>query len=510
MPIDNSTRELSFDNSVKVAESGKPILGRLEGICADFLHKTRNGRKYSEKLWDKIFNSPIIKEQFDCGGIFGELDHPEDRDEVCSEKIAICMPKPPKKDNSGHLVGIFDILDTPCGRIAHTLAEYGYKFGISSRGNGDVYTDENGEECVDEDTYQLNAFDLVLLPSVKEARLRLVNESLENKKSFKQAINEALEKSDTADRKVMQDILDDLKIDYKNNPQLNEVDNIDADQKTEEADDDGSDVINDLQEALEQKSKLEQKVIELNEKLSVCYAKEISQKAMVDRYTKCIATLSDEAKKVKVLESKVSTLQEELNLKSNQLNEQLDKNEKLSDLNNQIKQTRSKINESISIKDAEISSLKSTISKLEEDLDKNKSDNQELINSLQESIQDLQANSQIKNSEYGTKLEKANKLVEQYKSTAKAVVSKYIDLQAKYLGVNSSDITCRLSENYSLKEIDSVCNELKNYQLNLNRLPFSVGSKNIKMNIKESVEKKPTSNSADVVDNQLLKLVGIE
>lgn len=511
MPIDNNTQELSFDSSVKVADSGKPILGRLKGICADFLRNTRNGRKYSESLWDKVFNSPLIKEQFDCGGIFGELDHPEDRDEVCSEKIAICMPKPPEKDKSGHLVGIFDILDTPCGRIAYTLAEYGYKLGISSRGNGDVYTDANGEECVDEDTYQLNAFDLVLLPSVKEARLQLVNESLNNKKTFKQAINEALEKSGKDDRKVMQDILDDLKIDYKNNPQLTEVDNIDADQKDDEADDNGSDVIDDLQEALEQKSKLEQKVIELNEKLSVCYAKEINQKAMVDKYTKCIATLSDEAKKVKVLESKVSKLQEDLDLKSNQLNEQIEKNSKLSEANSRITHNTRKLDESINDRETKINSLNSKVIELKKSLRQQHADNEQQVNQLKESIQNLKTNSQIKNSEYTTKLEKATKLAEQYKATAKAAVNRYIDLQAKYLGVNSSDITCRLSENYSFNDIDNVCNDLKNYQLSLNTLPFNVGSKKIKMNIKESVEKnKPANNSADVVDSQLLKLAGIE
>ena len=31
------------------------ILGRLVGPCADFINPTRNGRKYTEELWDKVF-----------------------------------------------------------------------------------------------------------------------------------------------------------------------------------------------------------------------------------------------------------------------------------------------------------------------------------------------------------------------------------------------------------------------------------------------------------------------
>lgn len=101
----------------------------------------------------------------------GELCHP-DYDEVDMEKVAVIMPEPPKKDKNGKLVAYIDILDTPCGRIAYQLAKYGYKFGISSRGNGDLIEDYNsGEEMVDPETYSLNAFDLVEIPAVKEARL---------------------------------------------------------------------------------------------------------------------------------------------------------------------------------------------------------------------------------------------------------------------------------------------------------------------------------------------------
>ena len=183
---------LKLDDSVKQNNKGQVILGRLTGPCADFIHPTRNGRKYDESLWEKVFNDPIVNEYFEAGGIPGELDHPTDRLETCSEKIAIMMPDKPTKDNKGNLIASFDILDTPNGRITYTLAKYGYKLGISSRGGGDTYTGADGEEHVDEDTYDFHGFDIVLLPAVKSARLQL-QESLQNGKTFKQAINESLE-----------------------------------------------------------------------------------------------------------------------------------------------------------------------------------------------------------------------------------------------------------------------------------------------------------------------------
>ena len=66
------------------------------------------------------------------------------------------MPEKPKKDKDGKLVAYLDILDTPNGRIVATLAKYGYKLGISSRGTGEVYDDYDGQH-VDEDTYKLEA-----------------------------------------------------------------------------------------------------------------------------------------------------------------------------------------------------------------------------------------------------------------------------------------------------------------------------------------------------------------
>lgn len=113
MADNKKLEQLKYDDKVRTNSKGKAVLGTLEGPCAEFIAPTRNGRYYSEELWEKVFQNPLVKEQLDCGGIFGELGHPDDRDETDATKIAICMPEAPKKDGNGRLIAKFDILDTP-------------------------------------------------------------------------------------------------------------------------------------------------------------------------------------------------------------------------------------------------------------------------------------------------------------------------------------------------------------------------------------------------------------
>ena len=215
MPIKRLTEDtvLKFTKLSPEEKEKRGILGRLYGKVADFTNGTRNGRLYSEQLWEKLFNSDLIKERFANGGIFGQLCHP-DYEEGHMEKVACVMPEPPVKDKDGQLVAYIDLLDTPCGRIAYQLAKYGYKLGISSRGSGDLIEGPDGEEEVDPDTYSLTAFDLVEVPAVKSARLSFV-ESLDKTrygKTLRQSLTESLEKASEEDRKLMKESLDTLGI----------------------------------------------------------------------------------------------------------------------------------------------------------------------------------------------------------------------------------------------------------------------------------------------------------
>lgn len=201
----NTRENLVLNDKVKFDNKGGSILGVLEGPVADFIHPTRNGRLYGEQLWENVQHNEIVKEQIANGGILGELDHPKDRDDICTEKVAIRMAELPVKKEDGKYYGKFDILDTPCGRIVYTLAKAGFKLGVSSRGNGD-YDEYTGE--VDPDSYDFVCFDVVTLPAVKEARMNLVTESLDENsrmKKFKKLLNEQLSKESEENKRLMED-----------------------------------------------------------------------------------------------------------------------------------------------------------------------------------------------------------------------------------------------------------------------------------------------------------------
>ena len=495
--------DLVLDDTVKKNSKGEAILGQLYGPCADFLLPTRNGRGYSESLWEKVFDSEIINEYFEAGGILGELNHPADRSETDLEKVAVCMPEKPKKDKDGHLVAKFDILDTPNGRIVYTLAKYGYKLGVSSRGDGEVIEGLDGD-TVDEDSYTLEAFDIVLLPAVKAARLKMV-ESVQ--KSFREALTESLNKSTPEERKIMEDTLRGLKIDYKSE----KTDNIDVNQKTNTANDVGVDVINDLQEALKREQSLRIQLKKLQEQLSVCYTKESKLEGDVQRYKSSVINLSSSAKQVKDLKAEIEGLKEQLLEKDKEIAVRDGRISKLVESRKTDKTSTQNLNESIQTKDTRISELSRQNRKLQENLESVKRDSEKEMSSLTEQIEDMKKNSYIKKKEYETKIGKANKLVEQYRATAQKAVDKYISFRAQTLGVSPEEIKNRLSENYSFNEIDSVCESLQNYQINISKLPFDVNKGSVRVKVTESKKDplKPKSVVDDEVDDQLLRLAGI-
>lgn len=197
---------LAFDDLTEEEKAKRHILGRLYGPIADVVRPTRNGRKYSEELWEKVFDNPIMKEKFRNKVMYGELGHPEDRTEVDMSKVAVCMPEAPKKDRDGHLIGYFDILDTPNGRILKTLCDYGSTLGVSSRGTGDVVEGLDGEEEVDPDTYECECWDIVLVPAVESARLAFTEGlSKKGRLPLREALEKQIGSASEEDRAVMED-----------------------------------------------------------------------------------------------------------------------------------------------------------------------------------------------------------------------------------------------------------------------------------------------------------------
>ena len=416
---------------------------------------------------------------------FGELGHPEDRTETDMSKIAICLAEQPKKGKDGKLYGVFDIINTPCGKILKTLLDYGCKVGVSSRGQGDVITDYSGNEAVDPDTFECECWDAVLLPAVKSARPVYVTESLQQKpltESLQKIINSANEE----DKKVMTETLHELNINYT--PSAETAVDINVNNEQLAANNVGANVIQDLQEALKQNAKLQVEVQTLNEKLSVSYTKEAELNDQLLKSKQIASALKESISQYKQAQVTIQSLRKALQEKNNELKQSQTLAEQYKANNEKVITGNRQLNESISDKDRTIKSLNSKIERLSESYKAKEHDFNTQIDELNEQLQDSKKNYDIKNSEYSYKLSQSNKLVEKYKNIAKNAVDKYITIQANKIGVMPSKIKERLSESFTFNDIDKVCDDLMQYRVDIAKLPFELTDRKVKVKVNESTQ----------------------
>ena len=631
--MDRQKEQLTLNDKVKFDNKNGAILGVLEGPVADFQHPTRNGRLYSEKLWDNVLKNPLVMEQFKNGGIVGELDHPADRDDICTEKVAIIMPEPPVKKN-GQYYGKFNILDTPCGRIVYTLAKAGFKLGVSSRGTGDVneYTDE-----VDPSTYEFTCFDVVLLPALESARMKLVTESLDTKKvDYKKLLKEDINNAKEEEKSVMEETLDHIgiKLDenkeqecvichkpfegYGNNAEpvaegrccdecnakvviparieeINKHKKLDEAKEKDEAEeaqvepqDDASEdkiispeTMDDIE--IEEKENSEPcqiddaKLIELLHKFLEGEGLELDgegeeEQHFIDLFheivcpecavkepedgldnikdgtaqdeepevgdsesSELVAQVQDLLKENGSLKEELKTLQAEKAVsgaKVSRLNEELNnfksvaanagkkaleyrnletKTSSLREAIESLKESVAESNKEVELQSAKISQLTEAKEDLLNKFNALSSENKK----LKEKLQSTETNSTKQLTESSKKIAKAKKLIEQYKGLAHQNANRYIELKARGLGISKNEILNRLNESYTLDDVDSVCDDLKEYSLNISTLPFAFDKPgSAKVRIREDRSKDPLnkmdSQYDDTVDDYLLELAGLK
>lgn len=605
--MEKKNEQLTLNDKAKFDSKGGSVLGILEGPVADFAHSTRNGRHYSEELWENVLKNPLVQEQFKNGGIVGELDHPVDRDDICTEKVAVLMRQPPVKKD-GKYFGKFDILDTPCGRIVYTLAKAGFKLGVSSRGTGDVddYTDE-----VDPSSYDFTCFDVVLLPAVESARMKLVTESFDKKKvNYKKLLKEDINRSTPEEQKIMEETLNNIGITLDEElekktlaenketedkpeeelavsekepiaaPEVEEtaveevaveeptVDEIaveepvvdtatdeiasetcadieddklvellhafldsqgleldgtgdeekqfvelfhqivcpedvikepeegldikpeDAQDTAEEVDDVESDeLIEQLQKMLRENRNLTDELQRLQADKAVSNAKVVKLNEELNTFKSIAASAGKKALEMKGFEAKVNTLTEE----NASLKEQLEKG------NERSKLFESRISKLVESKKA----AESAVCELE---NKNKE--------LEESIRSATTSTDQKLTEAKGTIAKAKRLIEQYKGLAHDNANRYIEMKARSLGISKNEILNRLNESYTLDDVDVICDDLKDYSLNLSSLPFAFDKPGkAKVRMREDHRRDPLKNVDsgydDTVDDYLLDLAGL-
>ncbi len=252
-----------------------------------------------------------------------------------------------------------------------------------------------------------------------------------------------------------------------------------AEDDAEPADDNGDDeVVESLKEMIRKKEALEAEVNDLRKAKAVGDAKEQELQEKLTRYRKAFKQTSAEAAKVHELQSKVNGLTEQLTQSKNT-----------------IKRLTEKVNNARQLKES-IEANKSNEKRLNES-----------VNRLTEANKTLEAKLEGQTKQYVKKLQERTDLAKTYKARFLETLNKYVESKASMLSVRPSEITSRLNENYTLADVDAVCDQILESAIPFSRLPFG-GRTKTSARISESVSRQSKYEEDDLSD--LYELAGLK
>ena len=252
-----------------------------------------------------------------------------------------------------------------------------------------------------------------------------------------------------------------------------------TEETADSADDNGDDeVMESLKEMIRQKEALEAEVSELRKAKSVGDAKEKELQEKLARYRKAFKQTSAEAAKVPELQSTINGL-----------------NEQLTQSKTQIKTLTEKVNNARQLKES-IEVGKTNEKRLTES-----------VTRLTEANKALEAKLEGQTKQYTKKLQERTDLAKTYKARFLETLNKYVEHNARLLGVRPSEITSRLNENYTLTDVDAVCDQILDSTVNFSRLPFG-GRVKTSARISESVSRHANYDEDDLSD--LYELAGLK
>ena len=281
---------------------------------------------------------------------------------------------------------------------------------------------------------------------------------------------ESDEESDDAEENIEQETAEETPVET-----IEQVDDND-----ESADNNGDEeVIESLKEMVRQKEALETEVSDLRKAKSVGDAKEQELQEKLQRYRTAFKTTSAEAAKVPELEAKVKEL-----------------TEKLTQSQSNVKALTEKVNKA---------------QQLKESIEGNKVKERHLteeVSRLTKKSETLEAKLEGQTKVFTEKLQERTNLAKTYKACFIEAINVYIKSKANMLGVAPSEITSRLNENYTLQDVDAVCEQILDSTVNFGRLPFG-GRTKTSARIAESISK-PRNSGYDDDLSDLYELAGLK
>lgn len=449
-------------NESKSRQVHPGCLGTLDGPCADLKKATRNGNFYSRKLWENVFNDPIVKESLEDRILIGELDHPGDRLETKAVNAAIVMTDYEFRDDEGLLYGTFDILDTPNGRILKSLLDYGCKIGVSSRGEGDVTANDEGVDVVDEESYSFMGFDAVVLPAVKAAKPSL-RESLDRKSmTLKESLMKQVQESTTiAELNLIKSVVEAA--DLPDSDSL--LESVNNKSQEIEGTTGSSNLLEDLEKASGQISNLTSEINKLKEELTTCKSR---MSKLMKSKIKVVDDLRQSNRKLKDLNQKYSCSVFDLSESA----------KRSEGLESQIKGCKSKIDKLESIKkslERQVSKLEESLSSSQDALRKKSEEASKLkiqVESLKKTSSQKLTESKSRTDKVSQDLKESKNLAEKARRGLKSFTESYVKDYCDSHGLSYDSVKNFLKEGMTKSEVDTLLESKLNESDRYKKLPF--------------------------------------
>jgi hypothetical protein len=257
-----------------------------------------------------------------------------------------------------------------------------------------------------------------------------------------------------------------------------------TEESEESAEDNGDDeVIESLKEMIRQKEALENEVSDLRKAKAVGDAKEQELQEKLTRYQRAFKQSSLEAAKIPELQAQVR-----------EITEQLTQSKKT------IKTLTEKVNKAQQLKESLQRESKSSEKSLKESVSRLTNENRT-----------LEAKLEGQTKQFNAKLQERTNLAKTYKARFLETLNRYVESKASMLSIKPSEITSRLNENYTLADVDAVCDQILESTVNFGRLPFGSRAKT-SARITESVSKPRLADPeyGYEVDDSLLELAGLK
>lgn len=264
--------------------------------------------------------------------------------------------------------------------------------------------------------------------------------------------------------------------------EIPDADAEDANEPADAEDTGDEEVIESLKDLVRQNNALEEEAKTLRAEKAVGDAKVEELQEELDKYKAAFSRVSAVAAGSKKLSSKVETLQEQLSLKDAEN----------STLRAQVAKAR-QLNESVDASSKKVQSLTEALTK-----ERNER------TTLEESYKAKLASSEAK-------LNSRTETAKKYRARFTEAMSHYVANKADMLGVDPTEITSKLTEAYTVADVDAICEQLMT-SASFSRLPFG-GITRSKACIKEPTRAKAAPKSPEYgydIDDSLLELAGLK